>query len=46
MGYYAALAQTGAEMVLPIVAGHYADEWIGTTPWITSIAAVAGFAGG
>ncbi len=46
MGYYAALAQTGVEMVLPTVGGYYVDEWLGTTPWITIGAAVFGFAGG
>jgi F0F1-type ATP synthase assembly protein I len=43
MGYYMALAQVGVEMVVPIVAGHYLDEWLDTNPWITGIAAVAGF---
>lgn len=46
MGYYMALAQIGMEMVLPIVAGFYLDEWLGTTPWITSVAAVVGFSSG
>ena len=46
MGYYAALAQIGVEMVLPTVAGFYIDEWLGTNPWITIGAAVFGFAGG
>jgi ATP synthase protein I len=46
MGYYAALAQTGLEMVLPAVAGYFIDGWLETTPWITIIAAVLGFAAG
>lgn len=46
MGYYAALAQTGLEMVLPAVAGHFIDGWLNTTPWITVIAAVVGFTAG
>lgn len=46
MGYYLALAQTGFEMVLPAVGGFYLDQWLETTPWITIVAAVFGFAGG
>jgi F0F1-type ATP synthase assembly protein I len=46
MGYYVALGQTGVEMVLPAVGGFYLDQWLGTTPWITILAAVLGFAGG
>lgn len=46
LGYYAALAQTGLEMVLPTIAGYFIDDWLGTRPWITIIAAVLGFAGG
>lgn len=46
MGYYFALAQTGVEMVLPAVGGYYLDQWLGTMPWITIIAAVFGFAAG
>jgi F0F1-type ATP synthase assembly protein I len=44
MGYYAALAQIGVEMVLPAVGGYYLDQWLGTTPWIMVAAAVFGFA--
>lgn len=46
MGYYMALAQTGFEMVVPTIAGYFVDEWLGTTPWITIVAAVFGFAAG
>ena len=46
MGYYAALAQIGVEMVLPTIGGFYLDQWLTTTPWITCGAAVFGFAGG
>ncbi len=46
MGHYLSLAQTGMEMVLPTIGGFYLDGWLGTTPWITIIAAVLGFAGG
>ncbi len=46
MGYYAALAQVGTEMVIPIVAGYWLDDWLHTAPWITSIAAVVGFVAG
>jgi F0F1-type ATP synthase assembly protein I len=44
MGYYAALAQIGLEMVLPAILGYYVDGWLGTTPWIMVAAAVFGFA--
>ena len=46
MGYYAALAQVGLEMVLPAVLGYYLDRWLGTTPWLMIATAVLGFAGG
>jgi ATP synthase protein I len=46
MGHYLSLAQTGVEMVLPAVGGHFLDQWLDTTPWITVIAAVVGFAAG
>ncbi|MBI2808809.1 MAG: AtpZ/AtpI family protein [Planctomycetes bacterium] len=46
MGYYVALAQVGVEMALPAVAGFYLDQWLGTNPWITIVAAVIGFAAG
>lgn len=45
MGYYAALAQIGMEMVLPAVGGVYLDQWLETTPWITCVLAVVGFTG-
>jgi F0F1-type ATP synthase assembly protein I len=44
LGYYAALAQIGVEMVLPAVVGFYLDEWLSTTPWIMIAAAAFGFA--
>lgn len=46
MGYYAALAQTGLEMVLPAVGGYFLDAWLGTSPWFTILAAVLGFTAG
>ena len=46
LGYYASSAQTGLEMVLPAVFGHFIDGWLETTPWITIIAAALGFAAG
>ena len=46
MGYYAALAQVGVEMVVPILFGWWIDGWLATTPWITIVAAVVGFAAG
>jgi F0F1-type ATP synthase assembly protein I len=45
MGYYAALAQVGIEMVVPAILGFYVDAWLDTTPWIMVAAAVFGFAG-
>ena len=44
MGYYAALAQIGIEMVIPAIAGYYVDDWLHTTPWIMIAGAVFGFA--
>ena len=46
MGYYFALVQVGVEMVLPTLLGYWIDSWLETTPWLTIIAAVVGFAGG
>lgn len=46
MGYYAALAQTGLEMVLPAVGGFYLDQWLKTSPWITIVLGALGFAAG
>jgi ATP synthase protein I len=46
MGYSLALAQVGVEMVLPTLAGYWIDSWLDTTPWITIVAAVLGFAAG
>ena len=46
MGHYMALASIGIEMVLPTIGGFFLDDWLGTTPWITCVAAVLGFAAG
>jgi ATP synthase protein I len=46
LGYLIALGQTGIEMVVPPAIGFYLDNWLGTTPWITIVAAVVGFVGG
>jgi F0F1-type ATP synthase assembly protein I len=46
LGYYAALAQTGVEMVLPALLGYWIDGWLDTLPWFTVILAVLGFAAG
>jgi F0F1-type ATP synthase assembly protein I len=46
MGYYFALGQVGIEMVVPTVLGNWIDSWLETTPWITIVAAVLGFAAG
>jgi ATP synthase protein I len=46
LGYYVALAQVGVEMAVPIFVGYWLDDWLDTTPWITSFAAVFGFVAG
>ena len=46
LGYYVALAQVGMEMALPVLVGYWLDDWLETTPWITSSAAVFGFIAG
>jgi F0F1-type ATP synthase assembly protein I len=46
MGYYVELAQVGAEMALPALVGYWIDDWLETTPWVTSGAAVFGFVAG
>jgi F0F1-type ATP synthase assembly protein I len=46
VGYYFALSQVGLEMVAPIGLGVIADQYLGTTPWITVAGAVLGLVGG
>lgn len=46
LGYYFALAQVGAEMAFPALIGYWIDDWLETTPWVVSIAAVLGFVAG
>ena len=46
LSFYYSLAQIGFEMVVPIALGVFLDDWLGLTPWITSVMAVVGFAGG
>lgn len=46
LGYLFALGQVGMEMVVPLVGGLFADHYFGTSPWLTVIGAVAGFAAG
>lgn len=46
LGYSFALAQIGAEMALPAFLGYWLDDWLETTPWITSCAAIFGFVAG
>ena len=45
-GRYAELGQVGIEMVAPIVLGLLLDHYLGWTPWLTVVGAVAGFGGG
>jgi F0F1-type ATP synthase assembly protein I len=45
LGYYAAIAQVGIEMVVPAIGGFYLDDWLGTAPWMMIAGAVVGFAG-
>ena len=46
VGLYAALAQTGLEMVAPVAIGAYLDGRFGWSPWGAGIGAVVGFVGG
>jgi hypothetical protein len=46
LGYYVALAQVGFEMALPPLGGYFLDQWMDTSPWFTSAAAVFGFVAG
>jgi F0F1-type ATP synthase assembly protein I len=46
LGRYLALAQTGLEMVAPIVAGVYLDKYFGWSPWATAVGAILGLVGG
>jgi len=46
LGFYLALAQIGAEMAFPALIGYWIDDWLETTPWVVSIAAVVGFVAG
>jgi hypothetical protein len=46
VGLYWALAQTGLEMVMPIVAGLLLDRSLGWQPWGVAAGAVLGLAGG
>lgn len=46
MGRYAAFAQVGFEMVVPVALGVWLDLRFGTLPWLTASGAFLGFAGG
>ncbi|MBL8799314.1 MAG: AtpZ/AtpI family protein [Planctomycetia bacterium] len=46
MGRLVALAQVGAEMVVPIVVGVAVDHYWGWSPWGAIIGTVVGFGGG
>jgi F0F1-type ATP synthase assembly protein I len=45
MGYYWALAQTGFEMIVPIIGGMMLDHYLDWTPWGTIGGVVLGFGG-
>jgi F0F1-type ATP synthase assembly protein I len=45
-GLYVALAQTGLEMVAPVVIGVFLDNHFGWSPWGAAIGVVVGFVGG
>lgn len=46
MGRLVALAQVGAEMVVPIVLGVVADHYLDSSPWGVIVGTVLGFVGG
>jgi hypothetical protein len=46
LGFYAALAQVGIEMVAPMVLGIFLDIKFDWTPWATVSGFVFGFVGG
>jgi F0F1-type ATP synthase assembly protein I len=46
MRYYLSLAQTGLEMVVPLIVGLVIDYYAGTTPWFAIAGLVLGFVGG
>jgi len=46
MGRLVALAQVGAEMVVPIALGVAVDHYWGWSPWGVVVGTVLGFAGG
>ena len=43
LGTYYALAQVGIEMVVPIGLGWWADEQLGSAPWLLVVGVVLGF---
>jgi F0F1-type ATP synthase assembly protein I len=45
MGLYWALAQTGFEMVVPIIGGIILDNYLNCSPWATIGGVVLGFVG-
>jgi len=46
MGRYAAFAQVGFEMVVPVGLGVWLDHKFDTLPWLTAVGAVLGLVGG
>jgi len=46
LGHYVALAQSGMEMVAPMILGVIIDRYTGWTPWATVIGFIVGFVGG
>jgi F0F1-type ATP synthase assembly protein I len=43
LGIYYAMAQVGLEMVVPIGLGWWADEQLGSAPWLLVLGVILGF---
>jgi len=43
LGKYYAMAQVGMEMVVPIFVGWWADEKLGSRPWLLVLGVILGF---
>jgi ATP synthase protein I len=43
LGTYYAIAQVGIEMVVPIGLGWWADQQLGSAPWLLVVGVVLGF---
>jgi ATP synthase protein I len=44
LGTYYAIAQVGIEMVVPVGLGWWADERLGSSPWLLVLGVILGFA--